>query len=241
MAGKQNFNPWMMSTVVLIALIIGYVVGGMGGGGITFEGSGDTADAPEIALGELSGGEGPILGDSDAPVVLEEYSDYQCPYCKRHYTNTFMQLYNTYVKTGQVRLEFKDYPLSFHANAVPAAVAAYCAGEQKNYWGMHDALYENFDLWAKSTNPNVEFVRIAKALKLKTKNFEKCLSSGNYDAIIDANQAEGVKKGVTGTPAFFINGKKVVGAQPFSVFKSLIEEAMEPEAVEEEVEVELTE
>jgi len=227
---KKKHDPWMMSTLVLAGFIVGFITGNLYGTAGNFgSGSGveiveaPSAAAPAIKLSGRKGGTDPVLGDEDAPIVIEEFSDYQCPFCAKFFKNTMGQLEEEYVETGKVRIVYKDYPLSFHKNAAPAAVAAYCAGEQKNYWGMHDALFLNLDMWSGASDPNPVFVNIAKALKLNTKKFSTCLASGDYDDLISQNQAEGVQKGVTGTPAFFVNGQKIVGAQPFSAFKAIID------------------
>ena len=227
---KTKANPWMMSTLVLAGFIVGFVSGnlygsanGSGGGSDVEIVKAPTVAAASIKLSGRNGGTEPVLGDPDAPVLIEEFSDYQCPFCAKFFKNTMSQLETEYIETGKVRLVYKDYPLSFHQNAAPAAVAAYCAGDQKNYWGMHDALFLNLDMWSGATDPNPIFTDIAKALKLNTKKFAACLGSGDYDDLIDANQAEGVQKGVTGTPGFFVNGQKIVGAQPFSAFKAIID------------------
>lgn len=230
---KQNFNPWMLTTFILFALIIGFAAGSLSGGGFSFNFGGES-EFGEIKLsGRTGGGVEATLGSPDAPVVIEEYSDYQCPYCQRFYTQTLGELEKNYIETGKVRLVYKDFPLSFHANAAPAAVAAYCAGEQDNYWGMHDALYLNLSLWSKAEDANGVFKAIAKELKLNKKKFAECIESGRYDDKITANQAEGVRAGISGTPGFLVNGQKVVGAQPFAVFKALIDAELEGGAAEE--------
>lgn len=86
-------------------------------------------------------GDSPVKGDENAPVTIVEFSDYECPYCKRHFDQTYGQLISEYVDTGKAKMVFKDFPLSFHSNAIPAAQAARCAGEQGDYWGMHDMLF----------------------------------------------------------------------------------------------------
>ncbi|MBL7058898.1 thioredoxin domain-containing protein [Candidatus Pacearchaeota archaeon] len=86
-------------------------------------------------------GDSPVKGDSNAPVTIVEFSDYECPYCGRHFAQTYPQLLSEYVDTGKVKMVFKDFPLNFHAKAQKAAEAARCAGEQGDYWGMHDALF----------------------------------------------------------------------------------------------------
>ncbi len=231
---KEKVNPWMISTVVLVSFILGFFAGAWHGGGIAGDGIKD-ADKPEIKLGDRKGGTEGVLGDPDAPVTLEEFSDYQCPYCAKFAANTMPQIISEYVDTGKVKFVYKDFPLTRHPAAAEAAVAARCAGDQNNYWGMHDALFLNLSTWASADDPTEVFVEIAKALKLNKKKFITCLASGEYDPLVEADRAEGMVRGVTGTPNFFVNDKKVVGGS-LSAFRSIIDAELNP-VVPEEVEV----
>lgn len=160
-------------------------------------------------------------GDESAPVTIVEYTDYQCPYCARHAAQTFPQLLSEMIETGRVRYIIKDFPLdSIHPDARAAAVAARCAGEQSAYWPMHDALFARQDEWAGlGAGANQAFVAMADDLGLELEAFGSCLVAGRYDDVIQANQDEGFSLGVNGTPAFFINGFPVSGAQPYELFE----------------------
>ena len=117
---------------------------------------------------------------------------------------------------------YKDYPLEFHKDARKAAEASHCAGEQGKYWEYHDVLFANTNaLGADSLK------KYATDLKLDVNQFTTCLDSGKYTAAIAKDTAEGVQAGVTGTPAFFINGRFLSGAQPFASFQDAIEEVLE--------------
>ena len=166
------------------------------------------------------------LGSPDAPVTIVEFSDFQCPYCERFYTQTFSQLKENYIDTGKVRFVFKDFPLSFHEKAMPAALAAECAGEQGKYWDMHDKLFGEQQRWVKSDKPNDVFKEFAKELDLNGDQFNECLDSQKYQAEIQADQQEGLAAGVQGTPAFFINGQFISGAQPYQVFQQVIDQIL---------------
>jgi protein-disulfide isomerase len=164
-----------------------------------------------------------VQGSADAPVTLIEYSDFQCPYCARYYNETYAQIKEQYVDTGQVRYIFRHFPLAIHSEARAAAQAAECAGEQDKFWEMHDALFENQDSWAGSADPTAAFVDLAEGLDLDGAEFETCLSSGKYAAKIQEDVAAGAEDGVDGTPAFFINGVSLSGAQPFAAFQQQID------------------
>jgi len=167
------------------------------------------------------------LGSPDAPITIVEFSDYQCPYCLRHFQQTMPQLKKEYIDTGKVRYVFKDFPLSFHEKAVPAALAAECAGEQGKYWEMHDKLFGEQSRWVKESKPTDVYKEFAKELGLDTKQFNECLDSQKYADEIMADMKEGRDAGVQGTPAFFINGQFLSGAQPYEVFKQVIDKMLE--------------
>ncbi len=181
------------------------------------------AQAPQVAPTPATIGAGDIAaerGAADAPVTIVEYTDYQCPYCARHATETFPRLVTDMIDAGRVRYVVKDFPLdSIHPAARPAAVAARCAGEQDAYWAMHDALFAQQAQWSAAPALNDAFVALAADLGLDDAAFEACLTSGRHDAVIQANQDEGFALGVNGTPAFFIDGFPVSGAQPYDLFE----------------------
>ncbi len=176
----------------------------------------------------------PIKGDKDAPVTIIEFSDYQCPFCKRFYDQVVPSLEEEYISKGKVRMVFRDYPLDFHKNAVPAAIAANCAGEQGKYWELHDFLFENPDKLEIDT-----ILSSTKELGLDHDKFEKCVNNkADKEAEIDNDFTEGQKYGVRGTPSFFIgktgDGKEISGiyvrgAQPYNVFKNHIDKLLEEE------------
>jgi protein-disulfide isomerase len=194
---------------------------------------------PQQKKGVASIDDDPVLGDKDAPVTIIEFSDYECPFCKRHFENTFPQLIENYVDTGKVKLVFRDLPLSFHDPlATKEAVAANCAREQggdESYFKYHD---EIFTRTASNGNGLVDsdLTTIATDLGLNLSSFGSCLD--------DPAQAEEVKKdvadagaaGASGTPTFVIgkssddgkiDGDLLVGAQPFTAFQAVIDPLLE--------------
>ncbi|MBD3318893.1 thioredoxin domain-containing protein [Candidatus Woesearchaeota archaeon] len=162
-----------------------------------------------------------VKGDENAPVEIIEFSDYECPFCARWYTQTYIQLKENYIDTGKVKLVFRDFPLGFHANAQKAAEAAECAGEQGKYYEMHDLLFEN-----GVSGGVTAFKQYAATLGLDTEAFNSCLDSGQMAAEVAADMAAGQAAGVSGTPSFFINGVKLVGAQPYEAFQQIIDQQL---------------
>lgn len=157
-----------------------------------------------------------IRGDFNAPITLVEFSDFECPFCERHYP-TLNKVLADY--KGKVRLVYKHFPLGFHPNAPKAAEASECAGEQKKFWEYHDKLFDNFNLGYSLEN----FKKWAKDLGLNASQFNDCLDSGKFVQKVQADYQEGSQKGVQGTPATFVNGQLVSGALPYESFKQIID------------------
>lgn len=168
------------------------------------------------------------MGDPRAPVVIEEFSDFQCGYCARHALNTVPRIKDAYVETGLVYYVVHDFPLEFHPNARLAALAARCAGDQGRYWPMHDALYERQAEWS-GLSPNDAsgmFQKLAGWLNIDGAVFEKCMTTGEFQDEIDQDLLAGQQAGVQGTPSFLIDGELVVGAYPYEIFEEKIEAAI---------------
>jgi protein-disulfide isomerase len=155
------------------------------------------------------------MGPKNAPITIIEFTDYECPFCGR-VRPTITQIMDKY--KGKVRYVLRDYPLPFHGNAKKASEAAHCAGDQKKYWEMNKLLFQN-----QKTLGVGELKKYAKDIGLNTGKFDKCLDSGKYTKKVDENQAYGSKVGVNGTPAFFINGIVLSGAQPVGAFTEIID------------------
>jgi protein-disulfide isomerase len=190
-----------------------------------------TAQAAQPVDVPLSGNE-PMKGLATAPVTIVEYSDYQCPFCLRHFEQTMPQI-QQYIDDGQVRYIFKDFPLTqIHPQAYKVHEAAHCAREQggdTSYWEAHDLFFVNQSLWAGATiGPHVDVIKgLATQLRgLDQAAFESCLDSDRYAETVQANLDEGIALGVRGTPSFFVNGRFINGAQPFSVFQQVIDQAL---------------
>ena len=179
------------------------------------------ADAYESGEPDVSESFG--MGDPDAPVVIIEYTDFQCPYCSRHYEETFSQIKENFVDEGLVYYIFKDFPLTnIHPQAVKAAEAARCAGDQDSYLQMHGRLFAAQGEWSGQPDASEMFIGYAEELGLDSEKFRSCLESGQFEAAVMADLEEGSQLGVNGTPAFFINGHSMSGAQPFPIFEQAI-------------------
>lgn len=198
-------------------------------------GKGDRGGAAQIGgpvgqgvLREVSTDDDPFLGDKDAPVTIIEFSDYQCPFCRRFWTDTLPQLKDQYLNTGKARLIYRDFPLDFHLAAQAAAETAECAGDQERYWEMHDKIFNEQGRQGEGTISFTEqdLKQWAKEIGLKTKTFNQCLTDGKYRNEVKKDLEDGVRAGVSGTPTFFINGRVLVGAQPLAAFQAIIEEEL---------------
>jgi protein-disulfide isomerase len=163
-------------------------------------------------------GTGPSRGPANAPITIVEFSDFECPYCGRA-EESVKQVMDAY--KDKVRLVYRDYPLSFHRNAQKAAEAARCAGDQNKYWEYHATLFEN------QTALDAESLKkYATDLELDAKKFQQCLDQNKYADTVQKDFEVGNAIGVSGTPAFFINGRLLSGAQPFEAFKQIIDEIL---------------
>ena len=191
-------------------------------------GQGPTKTTAEVSLEDR-----PAMGSENAPVTMVEFSDYQCPFCRRFATTVFQTIKREYIDTGKVRYVFRDFPLSnIHPQALKAHESAHCAREQHKYWEMHDLLFQD-----QKKLPSQEMSQFAEQVGLDVDTFTHCLESGKYGPSIQKDIADGSKAGVRGTPSFVIGksgdgktitGTLVRGAQPLARFKEAIEAAQKP-------------
>jgi len=160
-------------------------------------------------------GKGPILGKEDAEITIVEFSDFQCPYCKR-VVPTMKEVLKK--NEGKVRLSFRHNPLPFHKRAMPASKAALAAGEQGKFWEMHDELFNN-----QKDLSDANILKIAKGLGLNMSEFKKDFKGTKFDAQIQEDMKIAKANGATGTPSFFVNGVFVRGARPAQYFQQVID------------------
>lgn len=187
--------------------------------------------APEVAepvvYGDLTDDDA-ILGNPDAPITIVEFSDYQCPYCRVFFNDTYPMLKEKYIDTGKAKLVFRDYPLSFHKDAQPAAIAAECVRDEAGdeaYFKMHDMIFEGQNKKGTGTVAitEEELAGYADELGANLSDYNSCIADESMVNEVLADLAAGGAAGVSGTPSFVVNGKFLEGAQPFSEFEILIE------------------
>jgi len=188
------------------------------------------ASLPAAGQGKFIGvDDDPSIGDANAKVLIIEFGDYQCPSCRMFWREVEPRLKKDYVDTGKVKLVFRDFPIvQIHPEAMLAAMAVDCAGDQNKYWQMHDKVFREQD---KGEDTLVRFKatdlkKWAKDISLDTAAFNECLDSARYRDEVAKDKADGDDVGIQGTPVFFINGRVVVGAQPYPVFKKIIDEEL---------------
>ncbi len=192
--------------------------------------AGTAAAAPAAAAGEPPGpeadktvftvtpGNSPSRGPKNAPITMVIFSEFQCPFCSR-IKPTIDQVESEY--KGKVRVVFKHYPLPFHENAKPASMAAMAAGEQGKFWEMHDKLFANQQ---QLDRPSLD--KYAQEIGLDMGKFKSAMDSGKFAAQIAADMKEAEAVGVNGTPATFINGRKIGGAYPYPTFKAIVDQEL---------------
>jgi protein-disulfide isomerase len=176
-------------------------------------------EEPESAVVEdVPLGAAPVRGPESAPVTIVEFADYDCPFCARTEA-TLKAIAQQYDR--QVRIAFKNQPLPMHANARPAARAALAAAEQGKFWEYHDALFKH-----QGALDPASLEGYAKDLGLDVERFREAMASDRSESSVRADAAEATRLGVEGTPTFFVNGRKIVGAQPLPKFQSAVEAAL---------------
>jgi protein-disulfide isomerase len=171
------------------------------------------------------------MGSPRALVTILVYSDFECPYCSQFIRETFEQLKRAYVDTGRVRLAFRDFPLtSIHRSALVAAKASRCAAVQGQFWPMHDRLFASHDdEWGGVPKRDRKvMLEFADELKLDGAAFASCLDDPVTEQAVLQEAGSGQRLGISGTPTFFINGRPLVGAQPFEAFQQAIDQATSP-------------
>lgn len=248
----EQYTLFYVILTVLIGIVMGYIYGGFM---VARESNGYVSDPVEngnstseentinknpqslddLVEVEVSTDDDPALGiENDATITIVEFSDYQCPFCKDFFDESLPLLKQEYIDTGKVVYVFRDFPLEAHPQAPAAATAANCAGEQNHYWDMHDQLFEHQDDWSFHDNAEEIFLQYAKQLDLNMEEFTTCLKDETQKQAIEIgnDQSDGSSYGVQSTPTFFINGKKVLGAQPAATFRTVIERELAAKMLE---------
>jgi len=173
----------------------------------------------------------PILGDPNAPVTLIEFGDYQCHFCNVHFHNTEHRLLENFIKTGKVKMIFKDFTI-IGPDSINAAHGTHCANDQDKFWEYHDILYNNWtgenNGWASSDN----LLRFAQEIELDIDQWSDCMIDEKYSQIISNSNKDARELGITGTPAFFVIGPdneitRISGAQPYESFEKIFNSELE--------------
>lgn len=232
---RSHFYSVLVVLAFAVGLLLGFVIWGRGSNVVT------VANDPAAAAGDAAAAQpaGPIaevpvtpepqytrydiptegypsLGPDDAPITIVEFSDFQCPFCRRFHEETYQALLDAY--PGQIRFVYRNLPLtSIHPDAMPSAVASLCANDQNAYWDYHGKLFSSETLTRET------FIQYATDLNLNVDEFTACLDSGKHDEFIQQDMDFALDLGVQSTPTFFINGLAVVGAQPLSSFTQIID------------------
>lgn len=184
---------------------------------------------PQPTTARLTNLNGFALGRADAPLTMVEFTDLQCPFCRQYATVTFEQIRKDWIDTGRLRYISRDFPLDFHPQAMAAARAARCAGDQGKFWEMRTSLMRNANLLSP------DYIdKTAADLKLEPKAFAGCLASTKFDAEIQADLQEGARIGVSGTPTFVLGrtnpssleGPVIVGAMPYAQFDGKLKDLL---------------
>jgi protein-disulfide isomerase len=166
---------------------------------------------------------GVVLGPDSAQVEVTEFSDFECPYCARFAILTVPEIRQRLIPTGRVRWRFMNFPLEGHANSPAAHLAAACAKEQGKFWEMHDALYMGQNDWASERNPGRLFFQYADHVGLNADTFRACMTTQRPWAEIQAEKCEGIRQGVDGTPAFFVNGRRLLEIPVYDDLKRIVD------------------
>ena len=179
----------------------------------------EPAVAPAKAAG-VRADDDPARGPTDAAVTIVEFSDFQCPFCKRYVDETLPLVQATY--GDKVRYVFRDFPIKqLHPQAIQAAQAAECAADQGKFWEYHDLLFQY-----QGALDVASLKGYAKTLGLNQASFDQCVDSEKHAEEVQGDFDDGISNTVTGTPTFFINGRKVVGAQSFADLEKIIQEEL---------------
>lgn len=222
---KSHFYAGLTVLAFAAGILVGYMVWGTNRAAQTAsQSSGQLIDAPVTAQPQYTRYEIPTegfpsLGPADAPITVVEFSDFQCPFCRRWHDQTYEPLLAAY--PGQIRIVYRHLPLvSIHPDAFSAAEAAMCAGDQNVFWQYHDKLFSSESLG------NAVYEQYARELSLDIPKFADCMTEHKFEGAIQADSDFALNLGVSSTPTFFVNGLAVVGAQPLDVFKQLIDKEL---------------
>lgn len=234
----RGHRDWILPASILIAAVmisgsIIYLVksGTAGKAFVVADNNGQGAGAAAVApSGDVTklGERDVIMGEPNAPVTVVEYADFQCPFCGRFFSDAGAQIRNQYVKTGKVKMVYRDFAF-LGPESVASAEAAECAKDQGKFWSYHDALYIAEIADGKEGNGNLNktlFMKLAKDVGLDTDKFGACVDSNKYASVVSKSVSDAQAFGVNSTPSIFVGSQNILGAQPFSVFQTAIDKLL---------------
>ena len=205
-----------------IPIIIGIIAGL-----IVVTSTANNSNSNELTISKLSENGSPIMGDPNAPITILEWGDYQCTFCYKFHQNTLDVINEEFIKTGKVKLIFKDFPLNGPDSKL-AAEASYCAHDQDKYWEYHDQLYENWAGERTGWITRESLSKFAESINLNISEFNKCLDENKYESKINSIYEFGNQIGIDATPSFLVfNDQKIIkirGNQPLEVFLKTFDE-----------------
>lgn len=215
---QKNMKLYYLS----IPIIIGIIVGGFIVGYETNSNNSETLTSEKL----IKNGS-PIMGNIDAPITILEWGDYQCTYCYKFHQNTLNIINEEFIKTGKVKIIFKDFPLNGYESKL-AAEASYCAQDQQKYWEYHNELYKNWAGERTGWITREALTKFAQIVELNTEEFNKCLDDQKYQNKVNSIYEFGKKIGIDATPSFLVfNDQKIIkirGNQPLEVFLKTFDE-----------------
>ena len=223
---RSHFYAVMTVFAFAAGILLGYVVWGFESGSgtpvVAAQAGGPVVEAPvtdEPHRYEVASEGFPSIGPEDAPITIVEFSDYQCPYCRRWHEQVYEPLLAAY--PGKIRVVYRHFPLtSIHPDAFPAAEASMCANEQNAFWQFHDKLFSSDSLGSSV------YSQYAQDIGLDMAAFDSCITEQKFKDTVQADLDFAVDLGVRSTPTFFINGLAIVGAQPLDIFKQVIDKEL---------------
>ncbi len=224
---RSHFYAIMTVLAFAIGVLLGYVVWGYQPNELQAQAAAAPAAAAQVQATEppqfqrydIPTKGFPTLGPENAPITIVEFSDYQCPFCRRWHEEVYEPLLAAY--PGKIRMVYRNLPLtSIHPDAMGAAQAALCANEQDAFWPFHNKLFSSDSLSTQT------FMQYAQELSLNIDQFQSCITDEKYKDAVTADSDFAVNLGIRSTPTFFINGLAVVGAQPLEVFQQVIDKEL---------------
>ena len=238
----RNYTPYYVLLLIVFAFLLGalttkvsYLEGNKNGG--TAQAAANTVTPPNGAAAQqppqiaahvdnVGNGHFPVLGQDSAPVTIVEFADPRCPFCKQFFTDTLPQLKTDYINTGKVKMYWRNFDFLGPSSTV-AGNALECANEQGKFWDLHDYFYQNQPEESDTSMFTTDKLStLAGTLGMDSTQFSSCLSANKDNNNVSQDLADGQKYGVSGTPTFFINGDSLVGAQPYSAIKTIIDQKL---------------